>query len=296
MGLLVHSVKPWPNNPPESWHWGRHLLLTTEILCFWEPVRKKMNFVAQIQCYVKYHCPQSEKIHSSISSSNNARLPLGQQHPGTAAPSKSSHLSARTRDICLQILPFTPPFLRMQEISLHDCSQYFIFTWEIEFARNAGWHDSKRQWARGDTIACIRKAVWDAWSRLYLHWLGMSHVRDQRNLGQEHEEGKQTSFSVCFWPLFSAGWMKTRMSREGSWLPSPFGTGGMKGCQQQAEDRAPTLFPCPPTSSFLTSLKNDSVGKIKEIICFSWKGAHGNITSLLPSSLGEQTFTFSVTS
>lgn len=109
-GMWDTGIQPGPDLIILWWQ-GRHLLLTTEILCFWELVRKNVTFIAQIQCYVKCHSPQPkyfvEKTHSSISSSDNACLPLGQQHPGTAAPSKSSHLSARTRDICLQILPFT---------------------------------------------------------------------------------------------------------------------------------------------------------------------------------------------
>lgn len=67
-------------------------------------------------------------------------------------------------------------------------------------------------------------------------------------------------------------------------------------CSSQSSRRQSTYsVPLSLTSSFLTSLKNDSVGKIKERICFSWQGPCGNITPLLPFSLGEQTFAFPLT-
>lgn len=96
-----------------------------------------------------------------------------------------------------------------------------------------------------------------------------------------------------------------RMSRKGSWLASPFSTGEMKGVsstgsfvmlQSAASRRQSThLVHLSPPSSFLTSLRNDSIGKMKERICCRWQGPQGNTTPLLPSSLGEQTFAFSLT-
>lgn len=193
--------------------------------------------------------------------------------------------------------------LRMQEVSLHDCSQY-IFTREMEFPRNSGWHDSKRQRARGAALGSVRKAV-DAPSRLYFHCLGMPCVRGQHGVRGMRKGSKHHSvfFSDIF--LVLAEWRPRQDVQRGLLASLTLWHWRDKGVsaalaillcssRQQAEDRAPTLFPCPP-SIFLTSLGIDSVGKIKERMCCSWQGPHGNIISLLPSSLGEQTFVFSLT-